>query len=80
MAQSDPVSLLAILHSIANRSNRSRLYLPVPWQLVMAGLKFIEMLGIRSLFRSDSFTGLVHGNPHSAITAPPAGIHYRPFR
>lgn len=78
--ETDPVSLLAILQSIAKRSHRTRLYVPVPWQLVMAGLKFIEMLGIRSLFRSDSLIGLVHGNPHPEITAPPAGTHYRPFR
>lgn len=75
----DPVSLLAILRSIAKRTDRSRLYLPVPWQLAMAGLKFIEMAGIRSLFRSDSLTGLVHGNPHPEFLTPPAGIRYRPF-
>ena len=75
-----PVSLLAILRSIAHRSNRSLLYLPVPWQLAMAGLEFLEMLGIRSLFRSDSLTGLVHGNPHPEFLTPPAGICYRPFR
>lgn len=76
----DPVSLLAILQSIAKRSHRTRLYVPVPWQLVMAGLKFTEVLGIHSLFRSDSLTGLVHANPHFEISPPPAGICYRPFR
>lgn len=75
----DPVSLLAILKSIAKRSHRSRLYVPVPWQLVMAGLKFIEMFGLSSPFRSDSLVGLVHGNPHFEISPPPAGICYRPF-
>lgn len=75
----DPVSLLAILRSIAKRSNRTRLYLPAPWLLAMAGLKFLEMVGIRSLFRSDSLTGLVHGNPHPEFLTPPAGIRYRPF-
>lgn len=76
----DPVPLLTILRSIAKRSNRSRLYLPVPWQLAMAGLKSLETIGIRSLFRSDSLTGLVHGNPHPEFLTPPAGICYRPFR
>ncbi len=74
-----PVSLLAILKSIASRSDRSRVYVPVPWQLAMAGLKFIEILGIHSLFRSDSLTGLVHGNPDLKISNPPAGVCYRPF-
>lgn len=76
----DPVSLLAILKSIAKRTQRCRFYVPVPWQFVMAGLKFIETLGLPSLFRSDSLVGLVHGNPHFEITPPPAGICYRPFR
>ena len=75
-----PVSLLAILKSIAKRSHRSRLYVPVPWQFVMAGLKFMEALGLPSLFRSDSLVGLVHANPHFEISPPPAGICYRPFR
>ncbi|MES2924213.1 MAG: NAD(P)-dependent oxidoreductase [Verrucomicrobiota bacterium] len=76
----DPVSLLAILKSIAKRSNRRRLYVPIPWQFVMTALKSIEALGIPSLFRSDSLVGLVHGNPHFEISSPPAGIFYRPFR
>jgi len=76
----DPVSLLTILKSIAKRNHRSRLYVPVPWQFVMAGLKMIEALGIPCLFRRDSLVGLVHGNPHFEITPPPAGICYRPFR
>lgn len=72
------VSLLKILKSIAKRSGKPRIYLPVPWQTVMAGLKFAEMLGIHSPFRSDSLTGLVHGNPHPENTTPPAGIRLPP--
>lgn len=80
VAHPTPVSLRTILKSIAKRSNRSRLYVPVPWQLVMVALKSIEMLGIRSLFRSDSLVGLVHGNPHLEISKPPAGVCCRPFK
>jgi nucleoside-diphosphate-sugar epimerase len=74
-----PVSLRKILQCIAKRSGQSRIYLPVPWQAAMAGLKSIEALGIHSLFRSDSLTGLIHGNPHPENTTPPAGVSYRPF-
>ena len=74
-----PVSLLTILKSIARRSHRTRFYLPVPWQFAMAGLKSVEILGINPPFRSDSLTGLVHGNPRPENTTPPAGVHYRPF-
>ena len=74
-----PVSLLEILQAIAHRSNRRRMYLPIPWQCAMAGLKCLEMLGIQSSFRSDSLVGLVHGNPHPEITPPPAGMNYHAF-
>jgi len=74
-----PVSLLQILKAIAKRAKRRRIYLPIPWQCAMAGLKCLEMLGIRCSFRSDSLVGLVHGNPRPEITTPPAGIFYRPF-
>ncbi len=80
-ALTHPVSvpLLAILKSISKRSNHSRFYMPIPWQLVMAGLKIIETLGIPSLFRSDSLVGLVHSNTNHEIISPPAGICCRPF-
>ncbi len=74
-----PVSLLEILKSIARRTHRGRVYLPVPWQLAMIGLKAIESIGIRPSFRSDSLTGLAHANPSIKMTSPPAGIQYRPF-
>jgi nucleoside-diphosphate-sugar epimerase len=78
-AHPDPISLLIILKSIAQRAKQSRLYLPIPLQCAMAGLKFIEALGIRSMFRSDSLIGLVHGNPDPQFTAPATGIRYRRF-
>jgi len=79
VAHQTPVPLLTILRSIAKRTGRSRVYLPVPWQLAMVGLKAIETLGIHSPFRSDSLVGLVHGNPNPQFTTPPAGVHYRSF-
>ena len=79
VTQPNPVALLEILRSIAKRSHRFRIYLPVPWQLVMVGLKLAEVLGIRFMFRSDSLVGLIHGNPRPTISIPPIGIHYRAF-
>ena len=76
----DPVPLLAVLKAIAKKNHLSRLYVPIPWQFVMAGLKVIETLGIPSLFRSDSLVGLVHSNTHFQSSPPPAGIYYRLFR
>ena len=80
IAHAAPMTLLAILKVIAARSTRSRIYLAVPWQAALAGLKFMEALGLRSLFRSDSLVGLVHGNPKPESTAAPAGTCFRPFQ
>ena len=80
VAHPTPVSIHAILQTIARRSRLSRAYCPVPWQLVMAGLKCTETLGLPSLFRSDSLTGIVHGYPGPAITAVPGSNSYRPFQ
>ena len=74
-----PVSLLSILKSIAKRCSKLRLYLPVPWQCVMAVLNLSEALGIHAHFRSDSLTGLVHGNSRPENATPPPGVHYRKF-
>jgi nucleoside-diphosphate-sugar epimerase len=79
MMHPGPVTLHAILKALARRTNLSRIYLPVHWQLAMAGLKCIEALGINAPFRSDSLVGLVHRNPVVAITDPPVGICYRSF-
>lgn len=80
VAHPNPVSLLEILKCIAKRSNFTRLYLPVPWRLVMAGLKFSETLGFRPPFRSDSLVGLVHGNPSFDICSLRTGFLPRSFQ
>ena len=79
IAHATPVPLLSILKAIATRSGKSRLYLPISWRLLLAGLRCAEMLGLRASFRSDSLIGLVHGNPSPEITTPPPGIQYRSF-
>jgi nucleoside-diphosphate-sugar epimerase len=75
-----PITLPMILRSIAARSSLTRLYLPVPWQLAMAGLRFLKTLGIQPPFRADSLIGLVHGYPQPENPAPPPGVSYRSFR
>jgi nucleoside-diphosphate-sugar epimerase len=78
-AHPHPVAFKRILALIARRHHLHRAFLPVPWQLAMAAIKTAESFGLNPPFRSDSLTGLVHGNPHPQITTPPAGILYRPF-
>jgi nucleoside-diphosphate-sugar epimerase len=79
VAHPAPVSFSSMLKTIAGRSNLSRIYVPVPWRIVMAMLKFIEALNISTPFRSDSLTGLVHGNAAPEI-GEPTGVRYRQFQ
>lgn len=79
LADPTPLSLHDILTTIAQRANRRRIYFPVPWPCAMAGLKTAEMLHVPIPFRSDSLSGLIHGNTNPEIDAPPAAVRFRPF-
>jgi nucleoside-diphosphate-sugar epimerase len=51
-----------VLAGIAAKRKLRRMFVPVPWPSAMAALKLAEACGIPLPFRSDSLTGLVHGN------------------
>lgn len=63
LAYPQPYSLRDILSAIAARRGAKRIFVPVPWQVAMAGLRGGENLGLTLPFRSDSLVGLVHSNP-----------------
>ena len=75
----DAVSLLSILKTIAARSDKSRFYIPIPWQVAMSGLIAAEAIGVETPFRSDSLTGLVYRTPHLQFNDSLPGIVYRAF-
>lgn len=79
LANPTPLTLHSVLRVLTRRKQSTGTLLPTPWQLVMAGLRAAEMLNIHTPFRSDSLVGLIHGNPEPVISAPPAGIIFRPF-
>lgn len=59
-----PASLIfrEILARIASKRKLRRAFFPIPWPCAMALLKLAEACGVALPFRSDSLTGLVHGN------------------
>jgi nucleoside-diphosphate-sugar epimerase len=59
----DSVPLKEILKRLALRNNRFRLFIPIPWQVVMLFLKVGEQLKLPLPFRSDSLKGLVYRTP-----------------
>ncbi len=79
IANPTPLSIRDILQTIANRKCLTRAFIPFPWQGFMAGLRAAEGLDIRIPFRSDSLSGLIHGNPFPKIDPSPAGVDLRPF-
>jgi len=52
-----------VLSCIAKKRKLRRMFFPIPWPCAMASLKLAEACGLSLPFRSDSLTGLVHGNP-----------------
>jgi nucleoside-diphosphate-sugar epimerase len=81
IAQPTPVTFREILETIAAVEGRSPRYIPVPWQVVYAGLRSAEALGLRPPFRADSLLGLVR--PAAVVPHPEVlerlGVSLRPF-
>lgn len=78
-AAATPLSLGAILRRIADAGGRRVYVVRIPWQLVWAGLRTLELTGLRPPFRSDSVVSLVSldRDPFGPV-GPPSG--FRPFR
>lgn len=79
-APSEPVTFRQILERIAARTGRRLWCVPVPWRLIDAGLRLIELLKIPFPFRRDSLTGIVFQNPYPDFELPPAlAVPFRRF-
>jgi nucleoside-diphosphate-sugar epimerase len=73
-------SLRSLLERVARKHGRNPVFVPVPWQLILAGLKTLEFLRLPSPFRSDSLVGFVFQNPAPDFSLPELPqIQLRPF-
>lgn len=73
-------SLRSLLEGFAHRHGRQPLFVPVPWPLIYAGLKTLEMFGRPAPFRSDSLIGIVFQNPAPKFDLPEIPrITFRPY-
>ena len=80
-APSEKVSFRNLLERIAARSGRRLWLIPVPWQLIDAGLRLLDFLGIPFPFRRDSLTGIVFQNPNPDFQLPPTlAVPFRRFQ
>ena len=69
IAHEEPWQLRHILEEIATAKRKRVSFIPVPWRLAWAFLKFAESAGIRLKFRSDSLVSLMHQNPSPSFAA-----------
>jgi nucleoside-diphosphate-sugar epimerase len=73
--------LKEILSQIAQVLGKRVTFVPVPWQCVWLALKFLELAGARTNFRSDSLISMVYQNPHPAFASLKLlGFECRPFK
>ena len=63
-ASGEAVPFRELLRRLAARHGRKLVFIPVPWPLVLVGLKAMEAVGLNSPFRSDSLIGFVFQNPN----------------
>lgn len=66
-----PMTFKEILQEISRSINMKSLFIPVPYIMLWSGLRFVEILGLKPKFRSDSLVGLVHCDPSPDFTLPP---------
>ena len=79
-AHERPWPFKQLLLEIARGLGRKPKFIPLPWRLVWAGLKTVELCGLTLNFRSDSLVSLMHQNPAPDFSVNAAsGLVCRPF-
>jgi hypothetical protein len=78
-AEGEGIAFRELLRGLAGRHGRSPLFVPVPWPLILAGLKMMEGVGLNPPFRSDSLTGFVFQNPAPDFSAAHSIASFRKF-
>ena len=51
-----------ILRTMVNAKGKTPVFIPIPYTLVLYGLKFCEAIGLKIRIRSDSLTSMLHSN------------------
>ena len=63
IAHSNPWLFRELVSQIARAENRNVTLVPVPWQILYAGLKTAETIGMKLPVRSDSVISFIYQNP-----------------
>ncbi|MBU0679596.1 MAG: NAD(P)-dependent oxidoreductase [Verrucomicrobia bacterium] len=69
-ANAKPVSLKELLRGAAEAQGNTPRFVSVPWQLILVGLRTLEILHLPTPFRSDSLIGIVFQDPSPDFNCP----------
>ncbi len=73
-----PETFRSVLETLA--APRNKIYVPIPPALIWAGLRSLELCGLRPRMRSDSMVSLLNPDPNPDFTATRRlGMVFRPF-
>jgi hypothetical protein len=78
-AAGEAIAFRELLRRLAARHGRKPVFLPVPWRVILAGLKTMEWAGLNPPFRSDSLMGFVFQNPEPDFEAAHEITSFRGF-
>jgi nucleoside-diphosphate-sugar epimerase len=79
-ASGEGIPFRELLGRIAARHGRAPKFLPVPWRLILAGLRTMEWAGLNPPFRSDSLLGFIFQNPNPDFKMAHGITSFRPFQ
>jgi nucleoside-diphosphate-sugar epimerase len=79
-AEGEAIPFRELLRRIAARDGRSPILMPIPWRLILGGLKAMEAVGMTPPFRSDSLLGFVFQNPAPDFRLAKQVGEFRKFR
>jgi nucleoside-diphosphate-sugar epimerase len=75
-AAQKPVRLRSIIERFAGKK---KVFIPVPYGLVLLGMRTVEVLGVRLPFRSDSLVSIAHQNPKVDVKSTRKLMKFREF-
>jgi nucleoside-diphosphate-sugar epimerase len=78
-AAQEPLSLGEILRAASAAEGHAVRAVRIPWRLPWAGLRMLELAGLRPPFRSDSLVSLVSLEQQPFRIAEPPPVPFRPF-
>jgi nucleoside-diphosphate-sugar epimerase len=79
-ASGEAIPFRALLARIAARHSRQPRFIPIPWRLILAGLRTMEWAGLNPPFRSDSLLGFIFQNPNPDFKVAQGITTFRPFQ